>query len=295
MQRIFLSRQGHLRNGWWILIFIALFLLSRQLYTPLVRTLKDAGASSWLLEPMRLLFVLAVTAICLALRRERFANVGLGLNRRWVWHAGIGSVLGVASAALAVALVSLCGGVQLTLDPARSLDALADGVCVFALVAMFEEVLFRGFVFQRLIDGAGVTLAQLLLAALFATSHWGNPEMQGMTLIVASVELFLGALLLGMAYVRTRSLALPIGLHLGWNWAVGPLFGFPVSGFEHAGWFAPHLQEAPLWLTGGGFGLEATIGAIAVDGLLLFALWRWRPGVAKSAQVDASDPHIQRA
>jgi hypothetical protein len=117
------------------------------------------------------------------------------------------------------------------------------------------------------------------LGLLFATSHWGNPDMQGATLILASIELFLGAVLLGLAYLRTRSLALPVGIHLGWNWALGHVLGFDVSGFEHAGWFRPLLQERPEWISGGAFGPEASLFAVVVDLLLIGMLWRWK-GIA---------------
>jgi hypothetical protein len=156
-------------------------------------------------------------------------------------------------------------------------------------VALFEETLFRGFVFQRLVAGAGVWVAQITLGLLFATSHWGNPDMHGATLVWATVELFLGALLLGLAYLRTQSLALPIGIHLGWNWALGHLLGFGVSGFEHVGWFRPMLQDRPEWVSGGRFGPEASIFAVIVDALLILLLWRWK---GSAPRPDAGDVGI---
>ena len=61
-------------------------------------------------------------------------------------------------------------------------------------------MLFRSFVFQRLVAGTGVWIAQISLGLLFATGHWDNPGMHGATLAWATVELFLGAVLLGLAY-----------------------------------------------------------------------------------------------
>lgn len=265
-----------LRNGWWILLFVLLFLASRVAYTPLVRALKDMGAPEAWLEPARFGFVLLVTWICVRLRRQRLDSVGFDLGRRWVREAGIGTLLGLGSALLAVALMAAAGGVQLALDPARSVAALAYGLYLFLFVSLFEETLFRGFVFQRLVDGMGAPFALVSLALLFSASHWGNPDMDGMAMAVASVELFLGALLLGLAWLRTRSLALPVGIHLGWNWAQGHLLGFDVSGFDQAGWFQPRLQEAPAWLTGGDFGLEASACAVVADLVLIALLWRWK-------------------
>lgn len=129
---------------------------------------------------------------------------------------------------------------------------------MFVCAALLEELLFRGFVFQRLIDGIGTGGAQALMAVLFAVGHWGNPGMEGATEFWATLDTILGALVLGFAYLRTSSLALPIGLHFGWNWAQGAVLGFDVSGFNQAGWLAPTILGKPQWLTGGAFGPEAS-------------------------------------
>ncbi len=286
MKRVFLDSNERLRNGWWIVIFIALMLGSRFIYTPVSRALQELGAHKDWLEALRFGFLLLVTWICVRLRRESLSSIGYVLDGRWAWELGIGSFFGIASALLAVTMIWVVGGVHLELDPARSLTTLVYGVYVSLFVALFEETLFRGFVFQRLVAGAGVWVAQVTLGLLFATSHWDNPDMQGATLVWATVELFLGAVLLGLAYLRTRSLALPIGIHLGWNWAQGHFLGFQVSGFEHAGWFRPLLQDSPGWVTGGGFGPEASIFAVIVDVLGILMLWKWK-GSAPPA--DASN------
>jgi len=289
LKNVFLNSNERLRNGWWILIFIALMLASRFVYTPVSRALQELGASKDWLEPLRFGLLLLVTWICVRLRKEPLSSIGFVLDGRWARELGVGSVFGIASALLAVTMMWAVGGVHLELDPARSLTMLAYGVYVFLFVALFEEALFRGFVFQRLVAGAGVWVAQIALGLLFATSHWGNPDMQGATLVWATLELFLGAVLLGLAYLRTRSLALPIGIHFGWNWAHGNLLGFDVSGFEHAGWFRPLLQDMPEWVTGGSFGPEASIFAVIVDVLLILMLWKWKGSAAKP---DASDARL---
>ncbi len=276
MKHVLLDSNGRLRNGWWILIFVALFLASRFAYTPVSRALQALGTDKAWLEPLRLAFLLGVTWVCVRLRRERLSSIGFLLDGRWARELGVGAVFGVASALLAVAMIWAVGGVRLELDPARSVATLAYGAYVFLFVALFEETLFRGFVFQRLVAGAGPWVAQIALGLVFATSHWGNPDMHGATLAWASVELFLGAVLLGLAYLRTRSLALPIGIHFGWNWAHGYVMGFGVSGFEHAGWFRPVLQDVPEWVSGGRFGPEASLFAVLVDVLLIVVLWKWK-------------------
>jgi len=276
LKKILFGSDGHLRNGWWILVFIALMLASRLVYTPVSHALQQLGVSKDGLEPLRLGFLLLVTWICVRLRREPLSSIGFVLDRRWARELGVGTGFGVATALLAVAMIWAVGGARLELDPARSLATLVRGAYVFLFVALFEETLFRGFVFQRLVAGVGPWVALIATGLLFATGHWDNPGMQGATLAWATVELFLGAVLLGLAYLRTRSLAMPVGIHLGWNWTLGHLLGFDVSGFGQTGWFHPLLQDRPEWVTGGTFGPEASIFAVVVDVLLIVVLWRWK-------------------
>ena len=286
MKNLFLDSNARLRNGWWILAFIALMLASRVVYTPTSRALQEFGVPEHALEPLRFGFLMVVTWICLRLRKEPLSSIGFELDRRWARQLGAGSLLGITSALLATAMIWATGGVRFELDPARSLATLAHGAYVFVFVALFEETLFRGFVFQRLVAGAGAWVALIVLGLLFATSHWGNPDMHGATLAWATVELFLGAVLLGLAYLRTRSLALPIGIHFGWNWALGNVLGFGVSGFEQAGWLQPLLLDRPEWMTGGRFGPEASVFAVVVDVLLVAILWKWKGSVRATAAAE---------
>lgn len=290
MKAIFFDSNRSLRNGWWIVIFVAVFLFSRMAYKPLAQGLRGAGVPESWLEPLRILFVLLVTWVCTRLRREPLSSVGLRLGRRWMAEGGLGAVLGTAAILVIVGLIWAVGGVRLELDPARTAGALAYGLYLFLCVAMFEEILFRGFVFQRLIDGAGVWWAQLALGLLFASAHWGNPGMEGPTQVVAMLDLALGAILFGLAYLRTRSLALPVGLHLGWNWAQGHLLGFGVSGIDYPGWFRPVFLGLPEWLTGGEFGPESSVFAVVIDLALIVALWKWRGTPAARQPLGKTQP-----
>lgn len=276
MKKILFGSDGRLRNGWWILGFIALLLASRLVYTPVSHALQQLGVPKDGLEPLRLGFLLLITWICVRLRGEPLSSIGFVLDRRWAGEVGIGTFFGVATALLAVAMIWMVDGARLELDPARSVATLARGAYLFLFVALFEETLFRGFVFQRLVAGVGPWVALIAMGLLFATGHWDNPGMHGATLAWATVELFLGAALLGLAYLRTRSLAMPVGIHLGWNWTLGNLLGFDVSGFGQTGWFHPLLQDRPEWVSGGPFGPEASVFAVVVDVLLIVVLWKWK-------------------
>ena len=248
---------------------------SQPVYTLASKAVQRLGVDKPWLAPLPVVFLLLVTWACLRLRRQPLAAVGLRLDLAWARGAFAGAALGSALILAVAGLIALSGGVRFHLDPARSVRALAMGAWAFTWVALLEELLFRGFVFQRLVDGIGRWPGLLAMAALFALAHWGNPGMEGPTLAWASIDTVLGALLLGLAYLRTGSLALPIGIHFGWNWAQGALLGFDVSGFGQAGWLLPEMLGGPQWLSGGAFGPEASIFAVLVDAVAVWLMWRW--------------------
>jgi len=289
MNKIFFNAQHQLRNGWWVLIFIAILALSRQLYKPLKGWLTDLGASTMQLEPLALILLLLVSWSCLLLRRQRLADLGLAFDPRWWQQLLFGTAAGMAMMGVIALLMWSFSAATFGINPKFQAADLALGAYLLLLAAALEELLYRGFIFQRLLDGLGVWPTQLLFAAIFAAGHWDNPGLEGSAKVVAMLDLALASLLFGLAYLKTRSLALPLGLHFGWNWAQGYLLGFQVSGYEHNGWLLPQLQAKADWLTGGSFGAEASVFALLVDCLALWLLWRWR-GVVPQATAVASKP-----
>lgn len=288
VKTLFFNSNGKLRNGWWILIFLGFIVLTRFAYKPLTHGLKEMGLGKLWLEPAAFLFTLLATWACTRLRGEPLSSVGYRLDRRWFTEIAGGALLGIGTALAVVGMIWAIGGVRFESDATRSVGAMITGLYVLLFVALMEENLFRGFVFQRMLDGIGVWPAQIAMASLFALAHWGSPAMEGSTAIAATLDLFLGALLLGVAYLRTRSLALPVGLHLGWNWGQGYLFGFSVSGNQQAGWLKPIFQGQAEWLTGGAFGPEASVFSPLVSLIVIVLLWRWKGSVAATAAPDNS-------
>jgi hypothetical protein len=137
---------------------------------------------------------------------------------------------------------------------------------VFAAVG--EELAIRGGVFRVLEEGLGSLVALILSASLFGLLHAANAGATLVSTVAIAVE---AGLLLGAAYMATRNLWLPIGLHLGWNFTEGGIFGATVSGGRsHGVW--PVSIRGPELLSGGGFGPEASVVAMAVGLLATFAL-----------------------
>ena len=139
--------------------------------------------------------------------------------------------------------------------------------------AISEELIFRGFVFRIVQDLAGTWIALVVSAALFGLAHAMNP---GSTLWSSLAIALEAGVLLGLAYALTQRLWLPIGIHIGWNFAEGTLYGTPVSGGNVvAGSFLHATLHGPVTLTGGAFGIEASAEALAITlvaSLILVAL-----------------------
>jgi uncharacterized protein len=287
VRTLFFNADRRLRNGWWILIFIAFVAVTSFAYKPLSHGLKNLGVPKLWLEPVPFLLALLATWACTRLRQEPLSSAGFRLDWRWFKEAAVGTLLGIGMLLACAGAICIVGGVRFELDPARSFSALLIGLYFFLFMALLEETLFRGFIFQRMLDGIGMWPALIAMAALFAVAHWGSPGMQGTTEIVAFLDLFLAAVMLGVAYLRTRSLALPVGLHLGWNWTQGHVLGFGVSGYDFAGWLKPIFQGQAEWLTGGAFGPESSIFSPLVSLLMIVLLWRWKGSVTAPAALRA--------
>ncbi len=291
MRSVFFNQEGRLRNGWWILCYLAVLVGCMAGFQLVIPMLKRHGIKNgdWVVGVL-FLFSMVATWVCTRLRREPMASVGLRLDGRWARELAWGFLLGGGAMLLAAGLIWAVGGVTWQLDAARSLRALGLGFLVFILVALWEENLFRGFVFQRLVDGLGEWPAQVILALFFGLAHWGNPGMHGATKLWATLGIALAAVFMGLAYLRTRSLAMPIGIHLTWNWVQGNVLGFGVSGTQQRGWLQPSFHGRPDWVSGGAFGPEASVFGVLAVLVSLLLLWKW-----KGSQEVVVSPHVDQS
>ncbi len=215
---------------------------------------------------------LTVTVSVLLARRfldkRSFASLGLRLGRR-AWLdivAGIvitflmmGAIFLVEGAAGWLRLSGFAWGVQ----PARVvITNLLIWLAVFVIVAWNEELMSRGYHLQTIASGMGLFWGLLISSAIFGVLHLANPNATWLS----AVGILFAGLMLGYAYLRTRQLWLPIGLHLGWNFFEGVVFGFPVSGLETYQLTRTTIAGPTIW-TGGAFGPEA--GLIVLPAILL--------------------------
>jgi membrane protease YdiL (CAAX protease family) len=161
---------------------------------------------------------------------------------------------------------------------------------VYVPAVLHEELLFRGYAFQKLRVWHRLP-AILLTSLLFMVLHMGNDAVTPLAL----TNIFLGGVLLALAYERRESLLFPIGLHFAWNLASGPILGYQVSGYVSAVSLLITDGSGRPELTGGAFGIEGSIFMTLVECVAIAVLWRMNLGIARRRQnsaVAAGVPHL---
>jgi len=301
----FINREGRLRSGWRLAIFIVAFKIcvdvSQALsFAGLRRVLHFSSPqmlrSNWWFVTSSGSYLLSATlagwACGALLEGLPFRALGSMPHRGWLRNLGIGSILGAASLFLATLLAMATRSIHFQFDVAGfgSIgETLALSLGVFLVGAAAEEMLFRGYPLQTLTRAKLAWLGVLLTSIPFALGHLSNPHVvPGFTLVNSA----LAGVWLAIAYLRTRSLWLPFGLHWSWNWAQASLLGLPVSGIER---LAPapllHATNAgPDWLTGGTYGIEG--GAACTVALIISTLVVWRTKLIVRA--DITEPRADR-
>jgi len=213
-----------------------------------------------------LLFGYAAMGFWVNRQSDPIGTQGWPLRKGWPREAGLGLATGWAIALVCVLPLTVIGGIAvvLVLQSSAWLWLLAD-MAFFALAALAEEVAFRGYGFQRFERAVGPVGAAVGFAAYYAIVQTLT---HGASHASFAVSIAL-SLLLSSAYLRTRALWLSWGLNFAWKASRALLFGLAISG---VGSHSPIVQGDPMgpfWLTGGGYGLDASWFAFII---LLVAL-----------------------
>jgi membrane protease YdiL (CAAX protease family) len=179
---------------------------------------------------------------------------------------GLGLAAGFLIFSLIVAVAGALGIYRITgLADLRGLPTALVASAIFPAIS--EEIVFRGVLFRWLEDFGGSWLALILTSAFFGAGHLMNPNASTIAAVGIAFE---AGVMLGAAYMLTRSLWLPMGIHAAWNFTQGEIYDIPVSGMPVHGIVDARLCCNPL-LTGNGFGLEASLIAMVIA--TLFGLW----------------------
>lgn len=178
------------------------------------------------------------------------------------WRSGL--LVGAGMFLLVFTLLRWCGVYTLArgswTDWAKDLSGMLR-------VGFAEELLDRLIVFRLLMRAFGLWVALGVSAAVFGLMHLGNPNATLAAAIAIAVE---AGLMLAAFYLLTGRIWMAVGVHAAWNIAQGPILGARVSGMSDAGslFVSAPVTGSPDWLSGGGFGPEASLPAMLVGGLV---------------------------
>lgn len=279
------GRDGKLRSLWRAVLFllfqILLYAIAERIYTSMYGPAIELpnGLFYLLLDGFLLLESWVMLAL---LDRRSFRTLGLWFYRGWISEAslglGMGALLATGTIGLLAASRSMTYAGFAGSEGKPALHWLMTAVLLF-LAAASEELVFRGYLLQRLTDSLGAPAAVLVLSVLFGLGHLLNP----FATIFSTVNTILMGILLSLAYLRTRALWLPIGLHFAWNLFLGPVFSLPVSGMVLSPELLRPQVAGGVWLTGGLYGPEGGAAVTLVCALGILWLARERAiGVSSS-------------
>lgn len=168
-------------------------------------------------------------------------------------EAGLGffgalAILGIGS------LILVATGYISFISATFNINPLLLEIVIMVLVAFVEELLFRGYLLNNLLQSMNKWVALAISSVLFALFHEANPEVT----VFAIVNILLAGILLGLNYIFTKNLWFGICFHFAWNYFQGPVLGYDVSGLKLTSIVQQTITGPEVW-TGGPFGFEGSL------------------------------------
>jgi len=272
LSKIFISPdEPRLRAGWRLLLQTLILILLSAILSAIGRLLGLDQIAGGLVFGQIINLVVITGSVYIARRwldKRSFESLGLKLDKQALLDvlAGIGITF-VQMGFIYFVMLALgwltFEGFAWEFDP---INNVVVGVLTFLvgfiLVGWNEELMSRGYHLQTIASGLNLFWGVVISSAFFGIAHLGNPNATW----VSAAGIFFAGIYLAYGYIRTKQLWLPIGLHIGWNFFEGVVFGFPVSGLDIYALLRINVTGPELW-TGGAFGPEA--GLIILPSLLV--------------------------
>jgi membrane protease YdiL (CAAX protease family) len=284
-----------------MLIAILVFMAGSLLGQVLIRQMPSQPNSPWLIANAVIGILCRLALFWAFFRWVDPPAAELFGRRNWAKELLAGLAAGALIFAAIVGAAALLGVYQVT---GRSgLDTIWEPLARQTLTAGFvEELFFRGILFRYIEKVAGSWVALALTSALFGAAHLGNHGATWFSSLAIALE---AGVLLGAVYMLTRRLWAAMGVHAAWNFTQGWIFGLPVSGGHGGAGLLNGQLTGPELLTGGAFGLEASLPAVIVAtaaGLAILAvavrkgrvvppMWSRKAVSARAGAPPAAPPH----
>lgn len=186
--------------------------------------------------------------------RRSFESIGFSIDKNGM-HAGTGFFMGVLLLCTGTSILYFSKNLVWT-DISFNGNDLFISLGLMVIIAFYEEIVFRGYILNNLLQSANKWLALLISAIIFALAHTTNPFFS----VIGASNIFLAGILLGLNYIYTKNLWFGIMLHFTWNFVQGPILGYEVSGMNLQSLFQ-HQVQGSILLTGGKFGFEGSLVA----------------------------------
>ncbi len=301
INKVFLNKdENRLRAGWRIAIFLFVFMGFSSLI--LITMRKVVGINP---EPgiVRNFFAITIAALSASLiiplarkllDKKSLLSLGLTTNLKAFKDTLFGFLLSGIMAGSIFMIMILTGLIEFTginwVSDTNS-NSLTEYLSVMSLgtllllllmdiiVSWWEELVFRGYLLQNMIEGMGLKIAVLVSCIIYGIVHSMNPNA---TLLSTGIIVLFGFLRI-YGYLATKQLWLSFGMHIGWNFFQGPIFGYAASGHKSATLIL-HTANGPGWLTGGEFGPEGSVLIIPILAASVYVMYLWSK--RKSKNVD---------
>jgi len=305
LKRLFWNtRERRLRSFWRLGLYVGAYFLFTEVFILILLFITGMIAVSSGVEhqpfiagvqPMMIMgnplvgFLLISGATCLGalgttfligkwIDHRKFKGFGFKFSKTWWKDFAFGFTLGAFLMGLIFFFGWITGTVNLrgffvSFIPNMSFTAVfIQSLLLFVFVGVYEEIVFRGYLLINLAEGLNMkflgktwalVISIVLTSLIFGLSHFDNPNATW----ISTVNIVLTGVFLGIGMFLSGNLAIPIGLHISWNFFQGIVFGFPVSGMNTGAAMIATESAGPVWLTGGAFGPEG--GALGLIAILL--------------------------
>jgi len=223
----------------------------------------------------------AIWFMMVVINKEPLKNIGLSdKDRENDMLAGLGTALLFIGGIFFI--LWLFGAITVTGTVAFKQEAMIVSLMLF-VAAFDEEIVFRGYLLNNLMDSMNRWWALGISSLVFALMHAGNPNVW--STFVPMTELFAAGFILGISYTFTKNLWFPTFFHFGWNFFQG-LFGFEISGMGVDSWkliVHENSGQVPDIVSGGSFGIEGSIVSLLLTIMGTYFIYKYyKTGFSKT-------------